>query len=316
MKKKLTRFVSLICIALFLTGALFLAGCSGDSEQSSGGTDGKSAEEIATDAFNNLEAAKNYDIDMNMLMSMEMMGQKMDIVMKGEGSFFTDPMKMKMNMNMDMGDMGMGEEVAIDMETYFLQEGNDYVMYTGVMGMWTKTTFPEDQLSTQMMQMSPADSMNLYMENLKEAVKEGEEKIGNANTEKIKLVASGDIFKELMDSMNMDDLGLTAPMDSFTADAIRNIGDLTYYIWVDKADSSLVKVQMDLSSAMHSMGALMTGDNAMPEMDEMSDMEKEVLKQTFENMTVIVDYSIKNVNKAADFTLPEAAANAVEMPLN
>ena len=319
MKKKLTRFMSLICVALFLTGALFLAGCSGDGEQASESTAGKSAEEIATTAFTNLEAAKNYDIDMNMLMSMEMMGQKMDLTMNGNGTYFNDPLKMQMKMKMKMETgMDLGEPMEEEsIDTYFIQEGNSYVMYINSAGIWIKSTLPEDQLSSQMMQMSPTDSMDLYMKNLKEAVNEGEEKIGDVNTDKIKLVASGDIFQELMENMDMSEaLGLDGSMDGLSDDFLKDLGDLTYYVWVNKADSSLVKVQMDLGPIMRSLGATMTGENAPPEFADMSDMEKALLKQTFENITFTLDYSIKNIDKAADFTLPEAAASAIETPLS
>ena len=213
---------------------------------------------------------------------------------------------MKMNMGAELG----GEE-ATTMETYFVQEGNNYIMYMYSEGTWAKTTLPEDQLSSQMMQMSPADSMDLYMKHLKEAVKEGEEEIDGVKTDKIKLVASGDMFKELMANMSMDDLGLGST-DGLTAEVLENFGDLTYYIWVNKEDNSVVKMQMDLSSAMRNMATAMTGENAP---GEMSDMEKELLRQTFENLTMTLDYFVKNINEATDFTLPEEAASAPEMPL-
>jgi len=67
----------------------------------------------------------------------------------------------------------------------------------------------------------------------------------------------------------------------------------------------LLKCYGDFSSVMHNIGRFLTSSNASSESEE--------LRQAFESATMTFSYTIKNINKARDFTVPAEALDGVEL---
>ncbi len=283
-------FLVLIC-------TLLLTACSSGPKDL---TAGKTAQQIVEESFNNWYQLNNYDMDMTTKMKMTMGQDTMDMTMTGKATAFQKPMKMKMVMDMNTAFPGMPEKMT--MEQYMVEEENKVILYQKVADQWQKIVV-DDPAMAKMMTMDPRDNLKLFMDNLTKAEILGEEKLGEKNTVKIDLVASGKIFNDILQDTAGQSLGLAEGM--IGADILSKIGDMKYIIWIDKATLETVKCQMDLTENMRNLGNALADDPDMPA----------EAKEVFKNMEMFMEYTVLNQNTAQDFTIPEEAKNAKEMPL-
>lgn len=283
-----------LLFTIILSLLVILAGCSG----SNGLTKGKTAQQIAEESFDQWYGLQNYDMDLSMHMKMIVDSETMDFDIGGKATIFQNPMKMKMVMNTMIP--GMDEEMQITQ--YMIEEEQKIIVYQQLDGQWFKMVI-DDPAMAQTMQMDPRDNMQLFIDNLIKAEIVGEEKIGGRDTYKIDLLASSEIFDQVFDDMANNSLGLSSEM--LGSDVFSNIGDMKYTVWIDKDTLETVKCYMDLTDNMRNLGNVMVGNQDTPE----------ELKELFSNMQMSMEYTIQNHNKAVDFTVPEEAKKAMELPL-
>lgn len=295
MKKISFRLTLMLVIVLI--GTMALTACSSVPKDL---TKNKAPEKIVEESFAKWYELNNYDMDMSTTMKMSMGSDVLNMSMTGKATVFQKPMKLKMIM--DASFPGMNEE-KMTIEQYMVQEDQVMTIYQLVQGQWQKMVIDDPALA-QMASMDPRENLKLFMDNLTKAEVLGEEQVGDKNTVKIDLVASGKIFDQILEDTAGQALGLGN--DLLSTDILAKIGDLRYTVWIDKATLETVKCQMDLSENMQNLGKAMAEDPNMPA--EMKDI--------FSDVEMTMEYTVLNHNKAQDFTIPEEAKNAKEIPLN
>jgi len=284
-----------LLLVLVLSLFVILTGCSNPNEV----IDDKTAQQIAEESFEKWYGIDSYDMDLSMDMKMSVSSETVDISIDGQATVFQNPIKMKMVMDT----MIPGMDQTMQITQYMVEEGQIVTIYQQLDGQWYKTVI-DDPAMSQMMQMDPRENMELFMNNLVQAEIVGEEKVGERDTYKIDLLASGEIFNQVLEDMTDESLGLNSEM--FSKDIFSKIGDMKYTVWIDKNTLETVKCYMDLTDNMRNLGSAMAEDQDSPE----------ELKEVFSNMEMSMEYSVYNHNQAQDFTIPEEAKNAKEIPMN
>lgn len=287
-----------LVLFLVIISLLILTACSAGPKDL---TAGKTAEKVIEESFDKWYQLQSYDMDMTSKMKLSVKKEVMDMSMSGKITAFQKPLKMKMILDVNVPSL----DQKMTVEQYMMEENQKIVIYQHIEDQWQKITV-DDPAMIAMMSMDPRDNLKLFMDNLTKAEILGEEKIGEKNTVKINLVASSKIFEQIFQGTAGQNLGIN--QDIFRSDLLAKIGDLKYLLWVDKATLETVKCQMDLTENMQNFGHALTEDANLPDKDE--------LKEVFSNMETSVEYFVLNQNKAQDFTLPEEAKNAKDIPLN
>lgn len=286
-KKRIIFLIILSCIT-------FMIACNGKPDL----TEGKTGKQIIKESYQKASELNNYDMTIDMNMEMEPIGQeKLIMSIKGTGTIFLDPMKMKMEMKMDMTQ----QEETLNMQQYLEQTNEGAVVYQKADGEWYKIVM-EDPSFSELVGMDPVESLKLFMDNLKEVEIIEDEKVNGKDTLKIKLVASEEMYQELM--KDNPALSMSGAMPFEMGNVMSEIGDVEYLIWVDKSTLEPVKYYMDLTDNMRNMGKALAKTNLMPE---------DALKM-FESMVLTMDMQLSNLNKAKDFDIPEEAKSAQEIP--
>jgi len=291
LKNRNRRFglIFLLVVTLILTTAC----ASGPKDL----TAGKTPEKIVEESFDKLYQLESYNMDMLTKMKMALGQDTLDMSMSGKITAFQKPLKMKMVMETTVP--GMTEKMQIDQ--YMVEQEQKVMLYQYINGKWQKLVI-DDPATVEMISMDPRDNLKLFMDNLVKAEILGEEVVGEKNTVKINLVASSKIFDQLFEETAGNSLGIGD--DFLNADILSKIGDMHYTIWVDKATLETVKGEMDLTDNMKNMGQALAEDPKTPA----------ELKQVFQNMEMSMEYTVYNQNSAEDFTVPEEAKSAEEIP--
>lgn len=288
--KRIVLILMLIC-TLMLNSA-----CSGPKDL----TAGKTAEQILEESFDKWYQLTSYDMDMTSNIKMSIGEDMMDLSMSGKISTFQKPMKMKMVMDVNIP--GMDQKMT--MEQYMLEENQIVTLYQHIGDDWQKLVI-DDPAMAELMAMDPRDNLKLFMDNLTKAEILGEEIIGEKDTLKVDIVASGKIFEQIFQEAAGNSLNINN--DMFNADLISKIGDMEYSIWIDKATLETVKCQMDLSENMKNLGSALAEEGNIPDIAE--------LKEVFSGMEMSIEYTITNQNRVQDFTIPQEAMDAKEISL-
>lgn len=288
MKRKL---LALLVLSFFV----IITGCSASNEP----VEDKTAQQIAEESFDKWYGIDSYNMDLSMNMKMSMGSETVDISMAGQATVFQNPMKMKMVLDTTIPGMDQNMQIT----QYMVEEDQIITIYQQLEDQWYKTVV-DDPAMSQMMQMDPRENMELFMDNLIQAEIVSEEKVGERDTYKIDLLASSEIFDQLLEDMTNESLGLNSEM--LGKDLFSKIGDMKYTVWIDKDTLETVKCYMDLTDNMRNLGNAMAEDQDAPE----------ELKEVFSNMEMSMEYTILNHNNALDFTVPDEAKNAKELPMN
>jgi len=286
---------SKLLIAILLVCGLLVASC-GTKDL----TKGKTAQEIVEEAQKKMAEVNNYDMNIEMQMKMTPPGEEaVDMNVKGTGTIFQKPMRMKMSM--EMNDPESGETITI--QQYMEQTDTGMVVYQSVKGQWFKMVF-NDPAFAEMMNMDPTKNVKLFIENLKEVNILGEEKIGEKETVKIEVAASSEMYEKIM--QELPGMNLNAGQMPFDLGILSKIGDIKCVFWVDKTNLDIIKTAMDMTENMHNLGKALAESGNLP---------KEAT-EIFSSMEMSMEYEILNQNTAEEFTIPEEARNAQEIPMN
>lgn len=286
-KNKLKLFYVLLIISLLVTAC-------GSKDL----TKGKSAEEIIKESYQKMAETKNYDMNLEMQMKMQVPNQEaIDMTITGKATIFQDPMLMKMIMTTENPETGE----PMDIEQYMEATEKGLLIYQHVENNWFKMVI-EDPAMAEMLNMDPSKNIKIFLDNLKEAKILGTEKSGEKELVKIELVASSAIYDELTQQMPGMDLNQAMP---FNPELLSKMGDMKYIIWLDKTTLDMVKTSMDLTENIQNLGKALGEQGQFPK--EISEM--------FTGMEMSVSYEMMNLNKAEAIVIPEEAKNAPVMPL-
>jgi len=262
-------------------------------------TKGKSVQDIIGAAYEKMAEIDNYDMNLELQMRMQVPDEgEMDMTLTGKATIFQKPMLMKMIM--ETNNPESGEPLVI--EQYMESTESGMNVYQNVEGQWFKMSINDPALA-EMMNMDPTKNMDIFLENLKEANILGEEKVGEKDTVKIEMIASSEIYDEIMKKMPGMNLG-QADMP-LGPEILSKMGDIKYIIWIEKSTLDMVKTSMDMTENIQNMGKAIIEQGQFPK--EMAEI--------FIGMEMSATYEIYNVNKAEQVVIPDAAKNAQEMPL-
>lgn len=288
MNKKIKLFYLLLIVSFLVTAC-------GTKDL----TKGKSAKEIIEGSYQKMAEINNYDMNLEMQMKMPLPEEgTMDMTMTGKATIFQKPMLVKMVMEMNNPESGE----PLTMEQYMEATEKGMNIYQKVEEKWFKMTMDDPALA-EMMNMDPNKNMDLFLKNLKEANILSEEKVGEKQTVKIEMIASSEIYDELMNQM--PGMNLNQANMPFGPEILAKMGDMKYVVWVDKNTLDIVKTSMDLTENIRNMGQALTEQEQFPK--ELGEM--------FSKMEMAVSYEMLNINKAEQIVIPEEAKNAEEMPL-
>lgn len=287
---KRTKFFYLLLVVAFLVTAC------GTKDL----TQGKSAKEIIEEAYEKQLSIENYEMDLAMDMKMPMPeGETMAIAMTGKATVFQKPMQMKMVM--EMANPETNEPMVIEQYMEATEQGMN--IYQHVEEQWFKMTLNDPALA-ETMNMDPTQNMELFLKYLKENNILGEEKLGQRDTLKIEMIASSEMYNELMEQI--PGMNLSQPGMEITPDFLSQMGDMKYIVWVDKATLDIVKTSMDLTENMQNMGKALIEQGQLPA--ELAEM--------FTGMEMSMTYEILNINQAEPIVIPEEAKDAPELPMS
>lgn len=266
-----------------------------ESAVSSEGEEADEPEEVdaLTAAMENMSSVTNMEGQMVMEMDMEIAadGQSQPIVsvITMNMTVFDDPMKLKVEMNADMGEEGSvqesiyGEVTEDGTATIYIFDGEEW--YSQVVGV------------ADMMQYDAGNSMISLIDNESMYKLEGMEKVNGASAFKYACVTSGEEAKQQILSTGALDSLASLGFDLNQLETLwGDIGELTEYVWIDKASLYPVKYEVDMTQIMD---ALMSGMIAsLGEQAEGLEMGVSKMK---------ISMTCSNFNNAADFTIPEEA---------
>lgn len=283
----------LLCL-LLLVGLLVTACGTKDL------TKNKSAREIVEAAYQKSAEIQNYDMNLEMQMKMSIPGEEpVDMNITGKATFFQNPVKMKMVMEMTNPENGE----AMTMTQFMEATETGMTIYQNVQDQWYKTSI-DDPAMAEMMNMDPKQNIELFIKHLKEAnILADNEKVGEKDTVKIELVASSEIYNELINQM--PGMELTPANMPIGPEIFGKMGDMRYIIWVDKTTLDIIKASMDLTDNIRNIGAALV---------EAGDFPVE-MAEVFKGMEMNFTYEMTNINQAEEIVIPEEAKNAEELPL-
>ncbi|MBC8586950.1 copper amine oxidase N-terminal domain-containing protein [Paratissierella segnis] len=269
------------------------------------------AKEVLLDAYAKSYAWKNFDAKMKMEMSIaapdeEGVVQNLSVLMDMEMTAFQDPLKAKASADMQMG---AGEEKLTQhlMDMYYDLDGKKFTMYMGMPNEdgeieWVKQTQENEIFET--LNKDNKEKLELDKEALKEVKFLGKYDEDGKSLLKLEATMSYDAYLKMLDGYMDMLMSSEKEEDKLAADMLKNIGDMTYIVYVDEESHEIVKYEMNLGSLRGSMF-----DNLF----ESEDMPEEVLEQ-LKDMKMEMHIEYLNVNEAKDFEIPEEVLKAPEAP--
>lgn len=278
----MNRLRKLVLGAVLFTLLVSLAGCNKNTVNH---------EDLINDAKTNVSTIKNYDGDMNIDLSLKLIGNDTNLTMKTTVTSFVDPIKMKVS-SVVTGAMNQSTEM------YAEQNNDKVVTYTKTNDTWSSNeTAVSDAKGLD--QYTPNKSMKLYLDNFKEYKETGTEVINGTETVKYEGMISGDALSEAVKSS-----GIANSFSSYAKDLDVNkvidsaLTDTPTTIWIEKESALPVKYAMDMK-------------------DVLSKLLNQVMSQATQGITVninvskaILDMTLSNINQAGDFTIPQEALDA------
>ncbi|MCL1810193.1 MAG: hypothetical protein FWG42_10585 [Clostridiales bacterium] len=296
MKKKRLFTVALICLMAF---ALFI-GCGGgeddgrnavENETSIAGNAGAeedtaegglSAKEIVSLSAGAMAEFDSYRGDVVMNMDMEANGEAAVIKIDIEMDVFTNPYKVKMKMKMEPQVEGFG-----DIESYVISEGSNLVTYINALGAWYKRTqpFSEEPLG----QYSMAQYTGMLDDTLKHAEIVAQEAVNGIPCWKIAVTVNMSTMMDIMAGLMGESLGGLVPSEMFD-----RFGDTITTVWISQDDYCQIKLDMNMAEMLNSL---------------FKDAGEDIAVTEYNFSVTTTDF-----NNIADFTLPEDAKLAAELP--
>lgn len=272
-----------LAVAAAMAMAFTAAGCGGNA----GSSDSTDVEALLTKAQETMDSVESMAMDMDMEIGMAMGEESIDMVTSAKILAVSEPLKMKMDMSVDMGEMG-----SQSMQMYAEEKDGQFLTYTNVDGAWYAQSVTADSLA----QYNAEGNMDLYLKNISNFSKTGEEDINGVTASKIEGVLTGDAMKEAIQESGVLDSVESMGLSAEDIEAIYS-SDLPLAMWID-ADGYVVKYEMDMTAMMQTVM-----DQAMANAGEAAgDVKIEINKTT-------ISMTCKDFN-AVEVEIPAEAANA------
>lgn len=274
----------LLAFAATLTVAFTAVGCG-----SSGGSDASDVESLLKKAQETMAGVNSMASTMDMEIEMSMGEESVNMITSADILTNSDPLKMQMDMSMQIGDDASQSQ---EMQMFAEEKDGQFVTYMNIDGTWYAQNASAEDLS----QYNADDNMDLYLNNISNFSKTGEEDINGVTASKIEGVITGDAMKEAVEDSgiinSVESLGLSAEdMEAIYAN------DLPLSIWID-ADGYVVKYELDMTNMMQGIM-----DQAMTSAGVTEEDSKITISKTFVSMTC------KDFN-AVEVEIPAEAENA------
>ncbi len=267
------KISSIILLSILVSGFVFMTGCA------------QKAEDFIDKAKVSSASIKNYDLDMTMDINMNVMEQDIVLLMNMKSTNFIDPVKSRLEMSVDMGELGKQET-----KSYTVQDGDVIKVYTYSMGEWTLQEVSglkniEDALAKS--------NFKIFIDNFDSFKDVGTDKIDGKEVIVYEGVIKGSSLSEVMKTSGL----LTSLQADMTMDYEvvfgEDMGDMPVKFWIEKDTAYPVKYSMDMSEVMNRLMTVIYAE-AVPG----ANVEVNVSK-------CLVEMTMKNINKAEDFKLPE-----------
>ena len=234
----------------------------------------------------------------------KVMGQDIAVDADMTLTYFKEPMKIKADINCKAKD---DEEVKVSV--YFMQEDNNYVVYTGMNDEWEKVTLDEKDESQkkliEMLDKQKKEDNNKDMESVyKGKVEKSKEKEKDGTTV-LEYKMTGDSIEKIIEESGA--LKQASAM-GISKDMFTDLKDLKATLVVDNDTVRWKSVEMDCTEFTQCIV-----DKVMETVKTMygSYLDKSTdLSAKFDKVSIKV--TLDNYNKAKDFKLPDKAKNAKE----
>ncbi|KAF0091740.1 MAG: Uncharacterized protein FD141_1529 [Fusobacteria bacterium] len=267
------KILSILLLAILVSGIILMSGCA------------KEAENIIDRARESSTSIKNYDLDMTMDIDMKVMNQDILMLMNMESTNFIDPIKSRLEMSIDMGELGKQES-----KSYTVQDGDVIKVYTYSMGEWTLKEISglknmEDALANS--------NFKVFINNFDSFKEVGTDKIDGKDVVVYEGVIKGSSLSEVMKTSGL----LSSLQTDMTMDYEvvfgEDMGDMPVKFWIEKETAYPVKYSMDMSMVLNRLMTVIYAE-AMPGTNGEVNVSK-----------CLVEMTMKNINKAEDFKIPE-----------
>ena len=238
-------------LALLGATILGLSACGGSKEALTKETQSETVKELtAQERYEAMNAAgmevNSMSANINMVMDLNMAGQKIATTTQMEMTSFTDPLKAKMIISMDMGEMG-----SQTMETYVeLTEEDMGMVYIYDGAAWTKQEIPD--LAAVKEQYDVQNSIGVYTQGIIELKEEGKEEISGKKAVKLSGKMMGEALKNtILETGSMDSFHglLTEEQINSLYNGLEGESSLVEF-WVDEVTNEMVKLSMDMTAVM------------------------------------------------------------------
>lgn len=264
-----------------------------EAEEEAEEADAPEQVDALTAAMENMSSVTNMEGQMVMEMDAEIaadgQSQSIAFVITMDMTVFDDPMKLKVEANADMGVEGSvqqtiyGEVTEDGTATIYMYDGEEW--YSQVVGV------------ADMMQYDAGSSMISLIDNESIYKLEGMEKVNGASAFKYSCVMSGEEAKQqILSTGTLDSLASLGLDLNQLENLWGDVGELTEYVWIDKASLYPVKCEMDMTRIMDALVSNMVA--SLGEQAEGLEMSVSKMK---------ISMTCSNFNNAADFTIPEEA---------
>jgi hypothetical protein len=259
-----------------------------------------SPESMIKEVQKNLASANNMAADMTMEFSMTSDSDTFDIIMKADITAFKDPYKAKIHMNIDMGALGTQE-----IETYLLNEDNNYNIYMNTDGNWTKQALDSKTFNTEQNNYLDQLSLDLFLKNANYFKNSGTEKISGVSSVKLEGIIKGNTITELfINNPVLENFNL--PVDTSLFD---NLSDIPVTMWIDEKTMLPIKMSMDMTSLMQNLtDSILSSTSESGEVTDSNTGDMNAIT-SLDIPKCIVTIEYKSIGSADNFTVPDDIKN-------
>lgn len=301
MKKMISNKNSRRLIVLLMLFVLIftMAACGNKNEageDASGGTGNAAMDEVLLKAVENLKDVSSLSYDMEMDMSMEVMGTAFDTLMSMDCKQIMSPVKMEILGTVDMGTMG-----KMDMMVYAEEENGGLTMYTGMVDEAQGTSWLKQSVevnSQQIAQYDAANSIELYASSASSIKEAGTEDVDGVKATRFDGIISGDDISKVVEQSGVESqVGIDGPAELF-----KDSGNIPFSFWVDVEKEQIIKYEIDMTEVLKVA------------LERAVENEEEGMAGMIGIKKMNTSVKIKGVNDVEDIVIPEEAkANATEI---
>lgn len=281
--------------------------------------------EIVELASERTTALDSYEMNGSFNFAMDAMGSAVEAKADFSAIYFKDPMQMKMDV--DVAATSDGETEDVNVELYFMNEEDTYVIYAGLEEdgayTWTKTSLdPEDESQKQVIEALDSLGSGSSEEASMEAYKDCFSLDKDNDTDDATAILFTLTAQEMLEAYNqsadvLKDAGMsTADLESslsaygLTTDSLfSGMGDITANMTVDKDQVYLKSMSMDLATPIQNVVDVV--------IDGMMELYGEYMEDTssLDIKVSACDFTLNydKYNEATKFEIPEEAKNAEEV---